>query len=258
MRKIGVLLVAVVCVVMMAVPALAYTEVDMTSQPGIVLRDGNTYLETIPVSRKDEKFKAYWTQAMQALSGQQSDYSVIFRYRPTGVYILDIFSPDAVISSDGSTVVVSNYIASIQFMFADNAVTSLDLYEYDTSARIGSNFIFVYWGDFALPNTAKIATFQGNFGIVDDLESSKPTPEPEPEPEPYDPPGPPVPDMAYAVGIPFDTGVFDALLWYLRDGIASVGQVLILGVFLLSVVPLFLSILRRYLVHGNENDDGMI
>lgn len=102
--------------------------------------------------------------------------------------------------------------------------------------------------------------FVDDDGLVDSpASSSEPSEPPTPplEPEiPFNPPGGPPTSTVDSPYLPYDTSIWDALMWYLRDAIGSAGQVLLLIAFIFVAVPAVIQIIRHALVNGKEDGTG--
>lgn len=106
--------------------------------------------------------------------------------------------------------------------------------------------------------------------VRDDIQTQEPDPpssssEPDPIPplpsepdEPWTPAGPPDFGEVDSEYLPYDSSVFESLMWYLRDVIGSAGRVILLIVFLLTVVPLIRAALKHALGKNDDHGGGLI
>ena len=76
--------------------------------------------------------------------------------------------------------------------------------------------------------------------------------------EPWTPAGPPDFGEVDSEYLPYDSSVFESLMWYLRDVIGSAGRVILLIVFLLTVVPLIRAALKHALGKNDDHGGGLI
>lgn len=120
------------------------------------------------------------------------------------------------------------------------------------------------------PGAVQIYSDINTIVVNDDIQTQEPDPpssssEPDPLPplpsepdEPWTPAGPPDFGDVDSEYLPYDSSVFESLMWYLRDVIGSAGRVILLIVFLLTVVPLIRAALKHALGKNDDHGGGLI
>ena len=263
-RKIGGVLCAALCMLCLAVPALA--------APSYVPLSDYPHIEGALTKISDGVYEFEVSLADEDIETQQAWKRVMGEWMPDDGYILfTSFSPNAsnagfsilagpvssVTSSGGSTPTLR--VAS-GYLFTFDMQGNLTDYRKITSnySAFSSN---IYFNNYAFPENSYryYQCFEDikELRITDDLDG-------EPEP-PSSSSAPEVPDVPYEPGkpptgggasdnLPYDPSIWEAFMWYMRDTIGGLGNILILIAFLLSVVPLIISAIRHYA--GTRNDNG--
>lgn len=263
-RKIGGVLCAALCMICLAVPALA--------APSYVPLSDYPYIEDALTKISDGVYEFKVSLADEDVETQQAWKQVMGEWMPDDSYILfTSFNP---YSTNSYLMIVAAPLSSIVYRQQYGAYTlsvssghifkfSLEgiLLEHAAVPSIGQsiNVTSLYFNNYEFPDTMdfKILSDIKELRITDDLDG-------EPEP-PASSSAPEVPDVPYEPGkpptgggtsdnLPYDPSIWESFMWYMRDTIGDLGKVLILIAFLLSVVPLIISAIRHWA--GSRDDHG--
>lgn len=268
-RKIGGVLCAALCMLCLAVPALAAPSyVPLSDYPHIEgaltkISDGvyefKVYLAAFS-SNENLNAKAHeaWKQVMGEWMSDDS-YVVLSSFSSTVTDVgFQILAGPA--SSVSYTTVSGRRIFNLSsghfFWFdLDGKLTRY----VAVTANTASSVQRIYFNNYEFPSDTnyKILKDVRELRITDDLDG-------EPEP-PSSSSAPEVPDVPYEPGkpptgggtsdnLPYDPSIWESFMWYMRDTIGDLGKVLILIAFLLSVVPLIISAIRHWA--GSRDDHG--
>lgn len=263
-----------VLLVMFSVNAFAAVPYHpVPDEPLINVEDGDTVIGTLKTSELGTKEKAFLREWLTSPSN-------ICAYNNGNVllYIIDncqsiIFSPSSYNSLSASG---AFDFSMLSFSLTTGKVTSeLSLGSYSCM------FGFIFSGSFfeEHPPTftnASIIEYDGRLLIRDDggifgdeeppASSSDPdTPpdfKPEPPSDPFIPPAPPSFDFGGTTGdLPYDSSIWEALMWYLRDTIGSVGTVLLWVLMIIIAIPTVISAIRHFMNQSGgdgNNTSGLI
>ena len=261
-RKIGGVLCAALCMLCLAVPALAAPSyVPLSDYPHIEgaltkISDG-VYEFEVSLADEDVETQQAWNQVMGEWM-PDDDYIVFTSFGPNSAtaefQILAGPVSSIVMSGSGSNKFV-NLTSGHFFRFGldGNLISCVKV----TTSMLSSMQLYFNNYEFPSDTNYKILKDVRELRITDDLDG-------EPEP-PSSSSAPEVPDVPYEPGkpptgggtsdnLPYDPSIWESFMWYMRDTIGDLGKVLILIAFLLSVVPLIISAIRHWA--GSRDDHG--
>lgn len=247
--------------------------------PMINEEDGDTVIGTLKTADLSDAQKNYlrrWIKSPNSICSFHKNYVIfsIVSDADDKTYF-DIYGS----TSDRDAVVIYDSPGLTSMTFDLNTGNLLS----DQSAGSKVNLVlgYIFSGNYfkAHPPTftnASIVGFDGRLlmrddgGIFGDEEppasSSDPdTPpdfKPEPPSDPFVPPAPPSFDFGGTTGdLPYDSSIWEALMWYLRDTIGSVGTVLLWVLMIIIAIPTVISAIRHFMNQAGgdgNNTSGLI
>lgn len=266
-----------VLLVMFSVNAFAEVPFHpLPDYPMINVEDGDTVIGTLKTSELTEAQKNYlrrWLTSPNNVCSFNRTY-VMFSI------ISDVNDDDTFfqVSGDNSLFLISN--PGLTLMCFDLITGKLFLDQSD-GAQVNSGLGFIFSGNYfkSHPPTfsnASIIGYEGRLLMRDDggifgeeeipESSSDPdTPpdfKPEPPSDPFVPPSAPSFDFGGTTGdLPYDSSIWEALMWYLRDTIGSVGTVLLWVLMIIIAIPTVISAIRHFMNQAGgdgNNTSGLI
>ncbi len=246
-----------------AVSMFSYSQLSSSLQkvleplPGI----SKGYKFHVSTAKMNDTQKAEWEKVMTNYLNN-SDYMVVFLLYNSGL---------GVIYGEKSAYSISNgvpHLRGSRFSFSLNGdFTGISA---DTSFTLTSSTGYYWSSDIDLLTSTDITVancyvldFEA-FAIDDGIEREDPEPPSSSTPDqpssseissiPYVPSGPPDFGTVDSEYLPYDTSIWEALMWYLRDIIGAAGKILLLIMFIVTIVPVIVSAIKHYL--GDHNDHG--
>ena len=291
-KRMASALIALVCVLALSVPSFALVnDVNYADLPTQIKEFLLPYSGAgAGAYQMDVKFEgaheAYNTEAnreaWKKVMGewlQDSDYQVFFFFSPT--YFWVCAAPVNAISATSTDFRASSG-HYFQFHLGSAGADKRGVLSKATTGSWTSPTAYASQTNYYFLDNGVRSTLQSissrTYGIVKDMrtlvitddvrevEPEPPTSSSEPDPpvepslpddppaDPYNPAGPPSIGSVDSEYLPYDTEVWDAVMWYLRDAIGSAGRVIFLVVAVATVLPVVLSVLRHYI--GDRNDHG--
>ncbi len=227
--------------------------------PGVT----NGYKVKVSTEGMTDTQKAEWEKVMTEYLNDPN-YTFVFTISAGGVFVFCTLS-DPPFSYTSNRVNINN---AIFFNFGNYGAFHDFRASYNSS--VGTSGFFYSWStstDLATNSNVyssfRVLDFEA-FAIDDGIEREDPEPPSSSTPDqpsssetssiPYVPSGPPDFGTVDSEYLPYDTSIWEALMWYLRDIIGAAGKILLLIMFIVTIVPVIVSAIKHYL--GDHNDHG--
>lgn len=289
-KRMASALIALVCVLALSVQAFAnansfsyvtYSSSGISSLSNSSFSSGTLTIDVVfeGAPGDSQQVRDAWHTVMGDWL-HDDNYSVFFEFSSSYFYVY-AFPRDSVVF--GATYFYSRFGYRFHFQSLNGKVIirefkssndEVQISIYSNSSKFFYKNIVPVISDSSFSGTGyKVLSDVDTLIIQDDITPDEPEPEPEPptsssEPDPpvepslpddppadpYNPAGPPSIGSVDSEYLPYDTEVWDAVMWYLRDAIGSAGRVIFLVIAVATVLPVVLSVLRHYI--GDRNDHG--
>lgn len=249
----------------------AFAEVPfhpLPDYPMINVEDGDTVIGTLKTSELTEAQKNYlrrWLTSPNnicSFSGEFVMFSIVSENDDDTYFQASTNKALSIIQNPG-------------FSYITFSLTTGELYmDESDGAHLNSGLGFIFSGNYfkSHPPTfsnASIIGYEGRLLMRDDggifgeeeIPESSSSPDappdfkPEPPSDPFVPPSAPSFDFGGTTGdLPYDSSIWEALMWYLRDTIGSVGTVLLWVLMIIIAIPTVISAIRHFM--NQAGDDG--
>ena len=263
-RKIGGVLCAALCMICLAVPALASSSyyVPLSDYPHVEAAltkiSSGVYEFKVHLADADTETQEAWKKVMGEWM-PDDDYILFtsFGSNASNADFTILASPVSSVTSKGTSAPILHSSSGYLFRFdLQGNLTDYRKFTSDYSVFNSS----IYFDNYEFPENSYryYQCFEDikELRITDDLDGAPEPPASSSTPVPTIPyePGKPPTGGGTSDNLPYDPSIWEAFMWYMRDTIGGLGKILILIAFLLSVVPLIISAIRHYA--GTRNDNG--